>query len=114
DVPTTQATGNNPPFEDIDPPTDTRHSSPCLNPTLAELETTDTQRDDHRVDMFSSILKKLQCAFKDLKSWEAFTESTKCTISKDFSELITLAEQLADDSGSPRARTTVSELKNLL
>ncbi|KAH9292834.1 hypothetical protein KI387_041983 [Taxus chinensis] len=114
DDPTTQAARNNPPFDDRDPPADTRHSSPCLNPTPAEPETADTQRDDRRVDMVSSILNKLQRAFKALKAWEAFTESTKCAIAKDYSELITLAEQLADDSGSPRARTAVSELKKLL
>ncbi|KAH9291525.1 hypothetical protein KI387_043285 [Taxus chinensis] len=114
DDPTTQAAGNNPPFDDRDPPADTRHSSPNLNPTPAEPETANTQRDDRRVDMVSSILNKLQRAFKALKAWEAFTESTKSTIAKDCSELITLAEQLADDSGSPRARTAVSELKKLL
>ncbi|KAH9291343.1 hypothetical protein KI387_043467 [Taxus chinensis] len=113
DDPTTQTAGNNPLFDDSDPPADTMQSSPNLNSTPAEPGTADTQRDDRRVDMVSSILNKLQRAFKALKAWEAFTDSTKSTIAKDCSELITLAEQLTEDSGSPRARTVVSELKKL-
>ncbi|KAH9314334.1 hypothetical protein KI387_022961 [Taxus chinensis] len=114
DDPITQSAGNNTLFDDKVPPADTFHSSPILDSTPAAPESADTQRDDCRVDMVSSILNKLQRAFKALKAWEAFTESTKTAIANDCSELINLAEQLANDSGSPRARTAVSELKKLL
>ncbi|KAH9302909.1 hypothetical protein KI387_014492, partial [Taxus chinensis] len=114
DNPITQSAGNNTLFDDKVPPADTLQSSPILNSTPAAPESADTQRDDRRVDMVSSILNKLQRAFKALKAWEAFTDSTKTAISNDCSELINLAEQLANDSGSPRARTAVSKLKKLL
>ncbi|KAH9317867.1 hypothetical protein KI387_019636, partial [Taxus chinensis] len=98
DDPTTQTAGNNTLFDDRVPPIDTMQSSPNLNSTPAEPGTADTQRDDYRFDMVSSILNKLQRAFKALKAWEAFTVSTKSAIAKDCSKLITLTEQLADDS----------------
>ncbi|KAH9288032.1 hypothetical protein KI387_032149, partial [Taxus chinensis] len=89
---------NNTLFDDRDPPADTMQSSLNLNSTPAEPGNADTQWDDRRVDMVSSILNKLQRAFKALKAYDAFTDSTKSAIAKDCSELITLAEQLADVS----------------
>ncbi|KAH9294307.1 hypothetical protein KI387_040486, partial [Taxus chinensis] len=68
--PITQSAGNNTLFEDKVLTTDTLHSSPILDSTPAAPESADTHRDDRRVDMVSSILNKLQRAFKALKAWE--------------------------------------------
>ncbi|KAH9290345.1 hypothetical protein KI387_034462, partial [Taxus chinensis] len=97
DDPITHSVGNNTLLDDKVPPADTFQSSPIQISTPTAPESADTQRDDCRVDMVSSILNKLQRAFKALKAWEAFTDSTKTTIAKDCSELINLSEQLAND-----------------
>ncbi|KAH9294257.1 hypothetical protein KI387_040536 [Taxus chinensis] len=112
--PITQSEGNNTLFDDKVLTADTSHSSLILDSKPTKPEFADTNRDNCRVDMVSSILNKLQRAFKALKAWEAFTESTKTAIANDCSELIKLAEHLANDSGSPRAKNAVSELKKLL
>ncbi|KAH9292126.1 hypothetical protein KI387_042686 [Taxus chinensis] len=112
--PISQSAGNNALFDDKVLAADTSHSSPIMDSKPAEPESADTKRDNRRADMVSSILSKLQRAFKALKAWEAFTESTRTAIADDCSELIKLAEHLANDSGSPRAKNAVSELKKLI
>ncbi|KAH9318148.1 hypothetical protein KI387_019917, partial [Taxus chinensis] len=102
--PISQSAGNNALFDDKVLAADTSHSSPIMDSKPAEPESADTKRDNRRADMVSSILSKLQRAFKALKAWEAFTESTRTAIADDCSELIKLAEHLANDSGSPRAK----------
>ncbi|KAH9317971.1 hypothetical protein KI387_019740, partial [Taxus chinensis] len=59
DDPITQSVGNNTLFDDKVPLADTFQSSPILNSIPAAPESADTQRDDCRVDMVSSILNKL-------------------------------------------------------
>ncbi|KAH9324529.1 hypothetical protein KI387_004707, partial [Taxus chinensis] len=113
DDPIPQTVGDIPIFADSKPLADILKSSPNLDSIPTEPMVADFQRDERRVELVSSILNKLQRTFNALKAWEAFTDSTRSAIAKDCSELITLAEQLAEDSGSPRARNVVTELKKL-
>ncbi|KAH9289757.1 hypothetical protein KI387_033874, partial [Taxus chinensis] len=89
---------------------DSEHYAHSLNmppkpeASSAEIVAADSLRDDCRVDLVSSILNKLQRAFTTLKAWESFTDTTRTAIAKDCSELLALADQLAEDSGSPRAK----------
>ncbi|KAH9291493.1 hypothetical protein KI387_042689, partial [Taxus chinensis] len=93
---------------------DTHHSTPLMDSNPADFESTDAPGDQCRADIVSSILSKLQRAFKVLKDWEAFTESTRNAIANDCAELIKLADLMANDSGLPRAKKVVSELKKSL
>ncbi|KAH9328652.1 hypothetical protein KI387_000760, partial [Taxus chinensis] len=70
----------------------------------ADTEYADAKKDHNRAEIISSILSKLQRAFKALKAWEDFTDSTRAAIAEDCSELLKLAELLANESGSPRAK----------
>ncbi|KAH9291484.1 hypothetical protein KI387_043325 [Taxus chinensis] len=101
-------------FTDSKPHADTLKSPSNMDANPAEPVVADSQRDERRVELVSSILNKLQRAFNALKAWEVFTDTTRNAIAKDCSELITLADQLAEDSGSPRARNVVAELKKLI
>ncbi|KAH9327653.1 hypothetical protein KI387_007831, partial [Taxus chinensis] len=83
---------------------DTLHSTPLMESNPADSEFADAKGDQCRTDMVSSILSKLQRAFKVLKAWEAFTESTRNAIANDCAELIKLADLIANDSSSPRAK----------
>ncbi|KAH9291398.1 hypothetical protein KI387_043409 [Taxus chinensis] len=112
--PISQSAGNKALFDEKVLAADTLHSPPIMESKPADSESADAKRDHSRADMVSSILSKLQRAFKALKAWEAFTESTRTAIADDCSELIKLAELLANDSGSPRAKNVVAELKNLI
>ncbi|KAH9297341.1 hypothetical protein KI387_029023 [Taxus chinensis] len=75
---------------------------------------TSNQPEDRQVELVSSILAKLQRSFSFLKAWEIFTDNTRAAITKDFSELIALCDQLAEESGSIHAKHTVKELRKLL
>ncbi|KAH9314722.1 hypothetical protein KI387_023349 [Taxus chinensis] len=66
------------------------------------------------VNLISSTLNKLQRAFTTLKACESFTDTTRIAIAKDCFELLALTDQLAEDSGSPRAKNVVTELKKLI
>ncbi|KAH9294334.1 hypothetical protein KI387_040464, partial [Taxus chinensis] len=112
--PISQSAGNKAPSDKKDFIADTPHSPPVMDSNTANTESAEAKKDHNRADMISSILSKLQRAFKALKAWEDFTESTRAAIADDCSELIKLTELLANDSGSPRAKNAVSELKKLI
>ncbi|KAH9322185.1 hypothetical protein KI387_016824 [Taxus chinensis] len=92
---------------------DTLHSTHLMDTNPADSESADAKGVQCSTDLVSSILSKLQHAFKALKDWEAFTESTRNAIANDCMELIKLADLMANDSGSPRAKKAVSKLKKL-
>ncbi|KAH9324922.1 hypothetical protein KI387_005100 [Taxus chinensis] len=92
---------------------DTPLSTPVKDCDTADIDA-DDKKDHSRADIISSILSKLQRAFKALKAWEDFTNSTRVALANDCSELLKLADLLANDSGSPRAKDAVSELKKLI
>ncbi|KAH9291191.1 hypothetical protein KI387_043615 [Taxus chinensis] len=112
--PISQSVGSKAIFDEKILAADSLHSPPLMESNPADSEAADANRDNSRADMVSSILSKLQRAFKALKAWEAFTDSTRTAIADDCAELIKLADLLAKDSGSPRAKNVVSELKKLL
>ncbi|KAH9293702.1 hypothetical protein KI387_041094 [Taxus chinensis] len=112
--PISQSAGSKALFDEKILAADSLHSPPLMESNPADSEAADAKRDNSRADMVSSILSKLQRAFKALKAWEAFTDSTRTAIADDCAELIKLAELLAKDSGSPRAKNTVSKVKKLL
>ncbi|KAH9304312.1 hypothetical protein KI387_008716 [Taxus chinensis] len=89
-------------------------SPPFMDENPAEPTVADSSRDEHRIEIVSSILDKLQHAFTTLKAWEDFTDSTRKAIVRDCADLITLAEKLTEDSGSPSAKHVVAELKKLI
>ncbi|KAH9291806.1 hypothetical protein KI387_043005 [Taxus chinensis] len=93
---------------------DTPLSPPIMDSNPADTESADAKKDHNRAEIISSILSKLQRAFKALKAWEDFTDSTRAAIADDCSELLKLADLLANESGSPRAKNVVSELKKLI
>ncbi|KAH9300653.1 hypothetical protein KI387_012236, partial [Taxus chinensis] len=101
-------------LDELDPHADTLKSPSNMDVNPTEPVVVDSQRDEHRVELVSSILNKLQCTFNALKAWEVFTDTTRNAIARDCSELITLVDQLAEDSGSPRARNVVADMKNLI
>ncbi|KAH9287660.1 hypothetical protein KI387_031777 [Taxus chinensis] len=111
--PISQAAGSKALLDEKIVATDTLHSTPLMDSNPVDSESADAHGGQCRADMVSSILSKLQRAFKALKDWEAFTESTRNAIANDCAELIKLADLLANDSGSPRANEAVSELKKL-
>ncbi|KAH9300049.1 hypothetical protein KI387_011632, partial [Taxus chinensis] len=102
--PISQAAGSKALLDEIFFAADTLHSTPLMESNPADSESADAKGDQCRADMVSSILSKLQRAFKALKDWEAFTESTRNVIANDCTELIKLADLIANDSGSPRAK----------
>ncbi|KAH9324747.1 hypothetical protein KI387_004925, partial [Taxus chinensis] len=112
--PNTQKVGDILDFTDSEPHANTPKSPSNMDANPTEPVVADSLRDERRVELVSSILNKLQRAFNTLKAWEDFTETTRNAIARDCSELFTLADQLAEDSGSPRARNVVTELKNLI
>ncbi|KAH9310672.1 hypothetical protein KI387_025707, partial [Taxus chinensis] len=65
---------------------------------------TENHPEDHHVELVTSILAKLQRSFSVLKAWEIVTENTRAAITKDYSELLTLADQLANELGSIQAK----------
>ncbi|KAH9291971.1 hypothetical protein KI387_042836 [Taxus chinensis] len=75
---------------------------------------TNNHPEERHVELVTSILAKLQRSFSVLKAWEIFTDNTRAAITKDCSELLTLADQLAEESGSIQAKNIVIELKKLL
>ncbi|KAH9292412.1 hypothetical protein KI387_042402 [Taxus chinensis] len=109
-----------PPADSMDPSAvkdfaaDTPLSPPVMDSNTADIESADAKKDHNRAEIISSILSKLQRAFKALKAWEDFTDSTRAALADDCSELLKLADLLANDSGSPRAKNVVSELKKLI
>ncbi|KAH9308495.1 hypothetical protein KI387_036406, partial [Taxus chinensis] len=82
---------------------DTPLSTPAMDFSTADIDA-DEKKDQNRADIISSILSKLQRAFKALKDWEDFTNSTRMALANDCSELLKLADLLANESGSPRAK----------
>ncbi|KAH9309064.1 hypothetical protein KI387_036975, partial [Taxus chinensis] len=83
---------------------DTPLSPPVMDSNTADIESADAKKDHNRVEIISSILSKLRRSFKALKAWEEFTDSTRAALANDCSELLKLADLLANDSGSPRAK----------
>ncbi|KAH9302979.1 hypothetical protein KI387_014562, partial [Taxus chinensis] len=112
--PNTQKFGDISDSGDNEPHANTPKSPSNMDANPAEPTVADSLRDDRRVDLVSSILSKPQRAFTTLKAWENFNDTTKNAIARDCSELITLANHLAEDSGSPRARNVFAELKKLI
>ncbi|KAH9328466.1 hypothetical protein KI387_000574 [Taxus chinensis] len=74
----------------------------------------ENQPEDRRVELVTSILAKLQRSFLVLKAWEIFIENTREVITKDCMELLTLTDQLANESSSIQAKNSIIELKKLL
>ncbi|KAH9312377.1 hypothetical protein KI387_027412, partial [Taxus chinensis] len=83
---------------------DTPLSPHVMDSNTTDIESTDAKKENNRAEIISSILSKLQRAFKALKAWEDFTDSTRAALADDCSELLKLADLLANDSGSPRAK----------
>ncbi|KAH9297642.1 hypothetical protein KI387_029324 [Taxus chinensis] len=111
--PSSHSAGSKDPSAVKDFTADTPLSTPVLESNTADIDA-DAKNDHNRADIISSILSKLQRAFKALKAWEDFTDSTRVALANDCSELLKLADLLANDSGSPRAKNVVSELKKLI
>ncbi|KAH9298565.1 hypothetical protein KI387_030247, partial [Taxus chinensis] len=101
--PSSHSAGSKEPSAIKDSTADTPLSTPVMDPNTADIDA-DDKNDHNRVDIISSILSKLQRAFKALKAWEDFMNSTRMALANDCSELLKLADLLANDSGSPRAK----------
>ncbi|KAH9295130.1 hypothetical protein KI387_038718 [Taxus chinensis] len=111
--PPSHSAGSKEPSNVKDSTADTPLSTPAMDFSTADIDA-DEKKDQNRADIISSILSKLQHAFKALKDWEDFTNSTRMALANDCSELLKLADLLANDSDSPRAKDAVSELKKLI
>ncbi|KAH9295568.1 hypothetical protein KI387_039156, partial [Taxus chinensis] len=101
--PPSHSAGSKEPSNVKDSTADTPLSTPAMDFSTADIDA-DEKKDQNRADIISSILSKLQRAFKALKDWEDFTNSTRMALANDCSELLKLADLLANDSGSPRAK----------
>ncbi|KAH9295685.1 hypothetical protein KI387_039273, partial [Taxus chinensis] len=101
--PPSHSAGSKEPSAVKDSTADTPLSTPVMDCDTADIDA-DDKKDHSRADIISSILSKLQRAFKALKAWEDFTNSTRVALANDCSELLKLADLLANDSGSPRAK----------